>query len=135
MTKDKTLQLRVSDFTINRLNELANKYGLSKSEVVRRSLECMDEKTMDKMLGIDILKIIFPFDGAYEVIDFGIIGDNYLSGKGFWIDLKANFKIGISKGFNYGATVISFDENRVYVRGGFLKDIQNALGILYSSKR
>ena len=35
MEKNKTLQLRVSDYTLNRLNELADKFGLSKSETIR----------------------------------------------------------------------------------------------------
>lgn len=133
MTKDKTLQLRVSDYTLEQLDRLSKKMGLTKSETIRRSLSCMEENTMDKMFGIDILTIVLPFNGAYDVKDFGIIDNNYLSGKGFWIELTANFKIAITNGFRFRETEISFDNNNVHIRGGFLNDIQNALSMLYNS--
>lgn len=89
---------------------------------------------MDKMFGIDILETVLPFNGAYDVKNFGIIDNNYLSGKGFWIELTAHFKIGITNSFSFGATTISFDDSNVHVKGGFLNDIQNALAMLYNSR-
>lgn len=137
MTKNKILQLRVSDYTIELLDELSKRLGLTKSETIRRCLNCMNEQKIEKiekMFGIDVIETILPFDGAYNIIDFGIIG-NYLKGAGFWIDLKANFNIGLNQGFSYGQTSVTFTGDQVFVSGGFLNDIQNALKILYSSHR
>lgn len=133
--KDKILRVRIDDYTDEKLHSLEEQYQISRSEIVRRSISMFQSGAVNKMFGVDIVKMLIPFNGAYDAWDFGIVDDNYLSGKGFWIDLKANFKIGLTKGFKYGATEVSFNESDVHVEGGFLNDIQNALAILYSSNR
>lgn len=133
--KNKVLRVRIDDFTDQQLRDLEEKYQISRSEIVRRSISMFQSGKVNDMFGVDIVRMLLPFDGAYDAIDFGIVGNNYLAGKGFWIRLIANFDIGITKGFNMGATAISFNGREVLVNGGFLDDIQRALAILYNSRR
>lgn len=132
--KDKILRVRIDDYTDEQLLLLEKRYEISRSEIVRRCISMFQNGTVNKLFGVDILEIFLPFEGAYDVIDHGIVENNYLSGKGFWLNLKANFRIGLAHGFTHGATTIDFKGNSVYVNGGFLNDIQSALAILYSSR-
>ena len=133
--KEKIIRVRIDDYTDEKLRMLEEQYQISRSEIVRRSISMFQNGAVNKMFGTDIVEMLIPFGEAYNAINFGIVGDNYLLGKGFWIDLKANFLIGLTNGFKYGATEISFKGYDVHVEGGFLNDIQNALAILYSSHR
>lgn len=134
MLNNKTLQIRVSDYTLERLEELSKSTGWSKSEVIRRSLDCMNEKNMDALFGVDVLKTVLPFDGHFKVVSFGLAGNSYLDGKGFKIKFECDFDIGLTHNFQCGPTHVSFDGRNVCLTGGFLNDIQNALNILYSSR-
>ena len=133
--KEKILRVRIDDYTDEKLKTLEADYGLTRSEIVRRSLDIFETGKINDLFGVDMLKMLLPFKGAYNLKDFGIVGNDYLRGKGFWLILTTNFQIGLTKGFEYGGTQIKFNGNTVKVNGGFLNDIQKGLEILYSSKR
>lgn len=135
MEKDRVFQIRLSEFTANRLSDLATQYGVSKSEMVRRAIDSVGAQNLEKLFGVDVAGVILPFGDAYTLRNFSVIDGDYLSGKGFQMELEASFEIGLTAGVTAGATTIAFEGNVVYVNGGFLRDIQNALKMLYSSRR
>ena len=133
MEKDKILKVRIDDYTDKRLSDLEKKYGLTRSEIVRRSIGAYDADLLHSLFVTDMMDLVLSFGGAYTLENFGIAGKNYLEGNGFWIVVKANFKVTLTSGFTYGAIKVSITDNSVHIDRGFLQDIHNILSMIYSS--
>ena len=131
---DKLLRVRIDDYMDMRLRELEQRFNLSRSEIVRRSISMFENNTISQLFGPEVAAVLIPFNNAYDLIDFGTVGESYLLGKGFWLKLKANFPIGLSNGFDIGTTKVSFSGDIVYIEGGFLNNIQSALNIIFNSR-
>lgn len=136
MIKNQTVQVRLDEYTNNKLRALENKYNLSKSEIIRKSIAMFENGTINDLFGVDIAEMLLPFDGNFSLLDFGMAGNSWLDGDGFWLKLSSKIPIQISS-FKYGSIDVTIDSERntVYIPKGFLNDIQNILSIIIRASR
>ena len=117
------------------MNNLEKKYGMTKSQILRESIENFEAVRENKMYPLRMNKLTEAFGDSYKLKAYGVVDNDILSGKGFWAELEADYHAKSDETVRFGSSILEMHDNLLRIEGGSLAEMQTCLKILNNKRR
>ena len=135
MGKEIIIRVRIDEADSFVLNNLEKKYGMTKSQILRESIENFEAVRENKMYPLRMNKLTETFGDSYKLKAYGVVDADILLGKGFWAELEANYHIKRDEIVRFGSSILEMHDNLLRIKGGSLAEMQTCLKILNNKRR
>lgn len=135
MRKEITIRVRIDETDNYVLNTLEKKYGMTKSQILRESIENFEAVRENRMYPLRMNKLTETFGDIYKLKAYGVVDADILSGKGFWAELEADYHMKRDEIVQFGSSILKMHDNLLRIKGGSLAEMQTCLKILNYKRR